>query len=771
MMRLEMWLCIFAVFASCVSSQFAGIVANSISSCIDDVRYAYTFSQPKETFTITPVSGAQVISSVQQGNYSYGIISEPANLTGLPPNFRLFPIAAVAYVIVANLPEYGATTVLSLTKDAIAKIFAGEITMWNDPEIAETNMIHLPNATIEVVYRSVSAGANTLLTTALSGFSTSWTYGTVQNFPKSITANDPHYHGVSSNVAMFAKLVDTSYSIGYMSLSGVYRQSSSLIVSRIINEAGVALQANTTSLDAALAGIRLDSRGMAEFINPHHQDAWPLGHFVYVILNTQVAPHDCKATREMVKFFNWIIHFDVAAVRLIADGAIPLTDDLIAQSDLLWDNFTCNHQPILAIQAQDPALNPASIVLLVLDIIMIIVILFLTVLNLIHFRLVINVLYTVIFALGSVVLFLSPPLFMMNPSKSVCLARIWLASLGFSIVLGTMFSRTWQLREIYLLQKKKFDRLHDVSVSSSLVKLIVSMSIVVIIVFGFLGLWTGMDPFKPVLNIIDPLNLQGEWTCKSKHFGGWMGGLSALILVLILFGIYVIFQTWSFQRKALLVETKWVLFALYNIVLNLVAVIPMMIFGSFDDDSLVTILCTTIEFSGGGIVFAVMLPRIVNKLEWSDHSKNSSDKGKGDLALSRLPSTKDSSQNKSPKTTPATPDGPLREIEHIVKNRTDSRSRTPDRLESPIRLTPLDLKEGFMAPVTERADSPDSSLEHSHQDYPQTKLSAVAEGSLLGPETPIFSSIPQDNVIGDGLSSSQVASIPWNVVEVGVEND
>ncbi|MFV0453049.1 MAG: substrate-binding domain-containing protein, partial [Propioniciclava sp.] len=48
---------------------------------------------------------------------------------------------------------------LSLTPDAVAQIFAGEITTWNDPAIAATNEgVALPEATITEVHRSVDSG-------------------------------------------------------------------------------------------------------------------------------------------------------------------------------------------------------------------------------------------------------------------------------------------------------------------------------------------------------------------------------------------------------------------------------------------------------------------------------------------------------------------------------------------------------------------------------------------------------------------------------------
>lgn len=64
---------------------------------------------------------------------------------------------------------------LNLPVDTVAKIFSGEITSWNDPEIAEANPdAELPDTKITVVYRSDESG-------------------TSDNFQKFLTASTGHW--------------------------------------------------------------------------------------------------------------------------------------------------------------------------------------------------------------------------------------------------------------------------------------------------------------------------------------------------------------------------------------------------------------------------------------------------------------------------------------------------------------------------------------------------------------------------------------------------
>src|SRR5699024_5102240 len=67
---------------------------------------------------------------------------------------------------------------LNLQPETIAKIFAGEITHWNDPEIAETNPeVDLPDTPIVPVNRSDDSGTTENFTEYLSAAAPeAWTY-------------------------------------------------------------------------------------------------------------------------------------------------------------------------------------------------------------------------------------------------------------------------------------------------------------------------------------------------------------------------------------------------------------------------------------------------------------------------------------------------------------------------------------------------------------------------------------------------------------------
>src|ERR1700726_2851530 len=84
-----------------------------------------------------------------------------------------FPTVLGAVVPTYNIP--GVTSALNFTPDALAGIFLGKITKWNDPAIAGANKgVNLPAADIVVVHRADGSGTTFIWTDFLSKVSPEW---------------------------------------------------------------------------------------------------------------------------------------------------------------------------------------------------------------------------------------------------------------------------------------------------------------------------------------------------------------------------------------------------------------------------------------------------------------------------------------------------------------------------------------------------------------------------------------------------------------------
>ena len=82
-----------------------------------------------------------------------------------------YPTIAAAVVPIFNVPEISASSVLTLSREALSGIFLGNVTLWSDPLIAATNPgLVLPPVRIFICVRLDKSGTTEILTRALSRF-------------------------------------------------------------------------------------------------------------------------------------------------------------------------------------------------------------------------------------------------------------------------------------------------------------------------------------------------------------------------------------------------------------------------------------------------------------------------------------------------------------------------------------------------------------------------------------------------------------------------
>src|SRR5262245_62150231 len=104
------------------------------------------------------------IKQVTEGTVDFGATDGPMNDDQLKAyrakngaGILHFPTVLGAVVPTYNVP--GVTTALNFTPDALAGIFLGRISKWNDPAIASANKgVNLPANDIVVVHRSDGSG-------------------------------------------------------------------------------------------------------------------------------------------------------------------------------------------------------------------------------------------------------------------------------------------------------------------------------------------------------------------------------------------------------------------------------------------------------------------------------------------------------------------------------------------------------------------------------------------------------------------------------------
>src|SRR4051812_7166606 len=120
---------------------------------------AYTKVDPSVRFNYQSIGSGGGQKQISEQTVDFGASDGPMSdeaLAKAPGKLLHIPTVAGAVVITFNLPGLKA---LKLDGAAIAGIFMGKITKWNDPAIAALNQgVSLPETALVVVHRSDGSG-------------------------------------------------------------------------------------------------------------------------------------------------------------------------------------------------------------------------------------------------------------------------------------------------------------------------------------------------------------------------------------------------------------------------------------------------------------------------------------------------------------------------------------------------------------------------------------------------------------------------------------
>ncbi|HXX43679.1 MAG TPA: phosphate ABC transporter substrate-binding protein PstS [Candidatus Acidoferrales bacterium] len=216
-----------------------------------------------------------------------------------------FKILHFPTVLGADVPSYnvpGVTAELNFTQKALAGIYLGTITKWNDPEIANANKgVNLPNADIVVVHRSDGSGTTYIWTDFLSKISEDWK----NKVGKGTSVNWPVGLGGKGNEGVSGLVKQTPNSIGYIEL--IYALQNSIPFGKVQNAAGKFLKADLAGVTAAAAGAAKDMPDdfRVSITNTPGAAAYPVSSFTWLLIPAKI---DDAAKRDAVKgFLKWMM--------------------------------------------------------------------------------------------------------------------------------------------------------------------------------------------------------------------------------------------------------------------------------------------------------------------------------------------------------------------------------------------------------------------------------------------------------------------------------
>lgn len=290
-----------AVLAGFASSSYAVDMTGAGSSFAAPLYSKWADAYNKETtnrVNYQSVGSGAGIKQIEAKTVDFGASDMPLSDEDLAKNGLVqWPTAVGGIVPVVKIAGISADQ-LQLSGDVLAKIYMGNITKWNDPEIVKLNpSLKLPDARIAVVHRADSSGTSFGFTNYLSKVNKEWAdkykFGTTVNWPVGVAGKG------NEGVSAFVQRLPNS--IGYVETA--YANSNHMTTIKLQNADGQFVAATSENVQAAAAGAEWSKSFYQILTNQHGAKAWPItsGTFVLVHLNADKP----EQTKEVLKFFDY----------------------------------------------------------------------------------------------------------------------------------------------------------------------------------------------------------------------------------------------------------------------------------------------------------------------------------------------------------------------------------------------------------------------------------------------------------------------------------
>jgi phosphate transport system substrate-binding protein len=207
-----------------------------------------------------------------------------------------FPSVLGAIVPIYNVP--GVAESLRFSSKALAGIYLGTITKWNDPAIADLNPdVHLPSNNIVVVHGVSGRGSTYIWSDYLSKVSPEWRAKVGHS--DSITWPLGKEAEGNGNVARMVK--ETLNSIGYVEV--VYAEQNRLLRGQVQNSAGNFIAADSVSISAAAATKTMPADFRVSITNAMGDKSYPIASFTWILI-----PENISTKQEATRIFlRWVL--------------------------------------------------------------------------------------------------------------------------------------------------------------------------------------------------------------------------------------------------------------------------------------------------------------------------------------------------------------------------------------------------------------------------------------------------------------------------------
>jgi len=300
----------------------------------------YRKKNPNITINYQGVGSGAGIKQVSEQTIDFGGTDGPMTddqLKGTKGGKILhIPLTLGAEAVVYNIPNGPKN--LKIGPMALADIFLGKVTNWNDTRIAADNPgVSLPDLKIMVAHRSDGSGTTYIFSDYLSSISPDW----LSKVGKGTSLNWPVGVGGKGNAGVAGAVQQTPGSIGYVELA--YAVQNKLAFAMMQNKEGKWLPPSLQGASAAAAAAKIPDDMRVSIVNAPGADAYPIAGFSWALIY-QDQMDKVKGT-VLVNFINWAIHDGQNLSEELLYAKLPAT--LVTREETMLKTITSGGQPLL----------------------------------------------------------------------------------------------------------------------------------------------------------------------------------------------------------------------------------------------------------------------------------------------------------------------------------------------------------------------------------------------------------------------------------------
>jgi len=321
---LRVILCI-AVLASCASAQ---TTLNGAGATFPYPIYSKWFSEYHKEHSDVQINYQSIgsgggIRQVQAGTVDFGASDGPMSDQQIAESkVKVLHVPTVLGSVVLAYSIPGVNVEIKFSPEALAGIFLGKISKWNDKAITSVNPgINFPDQNITVVHRSDGSGTTYIFTDYLSKVSPDWQSAV----GKGVSVRWPVGIGGKGSEGVSGAIRQLPGSIGYVEL--IYALQNNILFGSVRNSSGQFIKASLESTTAAASGVKMPADFRVSITNPPAKTAYPIASFTWLLIPTH--PADANKGKILKDFLFWMLDQGQGMTNALSYASLP--QDVVAK--------------------------------------------------------------------------------------------------------------------------------------------------------------------------------------------------------------------------------------------------------------------------------------------------------------------------------------------------------------------------------------------------------------------------------------------------------